>query len=157
MRRKGRSRGGRRRGGVGEEEEGWEKRRGGRRGGVGEEEGEEEEGWEKGEEYLLFAVRYTRRTTTSHTISKVCDLRGEGGEREERGGGRQLYCENSSTMASSYTLVPWEVCHWVAHLKKKNSDITINLLPYMECTVLDGQCYANNRPIRIKQLYCQGN
>ena len=55
------------------------RRKGRRRGGVG-----EEEGWEKGEEYLLFAVRYTRRTTTSHTISKVCDLRGkeEKGKRE---------------------------------------------------------------------------
>ena len=82
----------------------------------------------------------------------------ERGERsEEEGGGRRVYCENSSTMASSYTHAPWEVCHWVAHLKKKNSDITINLLPYMECTVNDGQCCANDRPIRIKQLCCLDN
>ena len=75
-----------RRGGRGEE----------RRKGRGEEEGARR-GGRRREEYILFAVGYARRTTASHAISKVCDLRGkegkgkrrrsvegEGGERKER-------------------------------------------------------------------------
>ena len=94
-------------------------------------------------------MRYARRTTTSHAISKVWDLSGEerrgkvrgggrrrerrrgekeeerGGKRrkeEERGGKRRggkeaaICCAISSTMAFSWTHVPLEVCHWVAHL-----------------------------------------